>query len=218
MDRAKLQRIKRGDPIIQEPGLEDLLREGLSNGTLQFAHPDDVAVEQRDVVLVAVGTPSMPDGSCDVSYVQSAITWAVAKSKGPTIITMKSSLPPGTGLRLQESELTGTGCHYVANPEFLQQGTGPVEFVAPNVGLAVGPGPLVGREGVLFRPLAVAYRKPQVREAPVGGIDGLGKVLGLVAGIRKLAKMESDERELGLRPRRSPIGLPGFAGHVDGLV
>ena len=123
IDRAKLQRIKRGDPIIQEPGLEDLLREGLANGTLQFAHLDDVTVEQRDVVLVAVGTPSMPDGSCDVSYVQSAISWAVAKSKGPTIITMKSSLPPGTGRRLQESELTGTGCHYVANPEFLQQGT-----------------------------------------------------------------------------------------------
>ncbi|MFQ6028104.1 MAG: UDP-glucose dehydrogenase family protein [Dehalococcoidia bacterium] len=131
MDRAKLQRIKRGDPVIQEPELEDLLREGLAQGNLQFAHLDDVTMEQRDVVMVAVGTPSMPDGSCDVSYVQSALRWAVAKSAGGTVITMKSSLPPGTGRRLQESELSDTMCHYVANPEFLQQGSAVRDSLQP---------------------------------------------------------------------------------------
>ena len=123
VDRDKLRRIKRGDPVIQEPGLEYLLRDGLFKGTLRFAHVEDVEVEQRDVVMVAVGTPSMPDGSCDVTYVESAIRWAVAKSEGPTVITMKSSLPPGTGERLYAQELSETECHYVANPEFLQQGT-----------------------------------------------------------------------------------------------
>src|ERR1017187_8055617 len=99
--------------------------------------------------------------------------------------------------------------------ELLQQGAGFGQFVAMNVGLAIRPRPLVGREGVLLRLLAVADGEPQVREGAVGWPPCVCELLSFAAWIVKLAEVELGEGELGFRRR---IGLSDSARHCHGLV
>ncbi|MCH7786332.1 MAG: UDP-glucose/GDP-mannose dehydrogenase family protein, partial [Chloroflexi bacterium] len=69
----------------------------------------------------AVGTPPSQNGGADLSYVKSAITWVCDRAE-EGVIVMKSTVPPGTGLRLLETILGATSWDYVSNPEFLREG------------------------------------------------------------------------------------------------
>lgn len=130
-DRTRLSKLMTGESGILEPGLDDLLIEGLKNGRLRVNHIDQVAKENRNVVIIAVGTPSMPDGSADISQVLEAVEWAVRHTEGSTVILMKSSVPPGTGNQIVSNNLAGTQCLYAANPEFLQQGSAVKNWMNP---------------------------------------------------------------------------------------
>jgi len=130
-NQARLEKLMAGDSGILEPGLDEMLVDGLRSGRLRLTHVDQVAKESRDTVIIAVGTPSMPDGSADISQVLEAVGWAVRKTDGPTVILMKSSVPPGTGVRIVSEYLAGTQFHYVANPEFLQQGSAVKNWMNP---------------------------------------------------------------------------------------
>ena len=130
-DETRLSKLMAGDTGMYEPGLDELLHKGLKNGQLQLTHTSDEAREGRDTVVIAVGTPSMPDGSADISQVLEAVRWVVDHTEGPTVILMKSSVPPGTGVRIVSQELEGTQCHYVANPEFLRQGSAVQDWLNP---------------------------------------------------------------------------------------
>lgn len=72
--------------------------------------------------MVAVNTPSLPDGGADLSQVQSAVGEAATKMEGPGTLIMKSSVPPGTGNDLVNRFLKDSTVTYVSNPEFLRTG------------------------------------------------------------------------------------------------
>jgi UDPglucose 6-dehydrogenase len=121
VDAGRVDRLASGQSPIFEPGLEELLCEGLANGRLSVAHVDDVSAVDG-VVFIAVGTPMTSAGSADLRYVRTAIA-ALSKNAAPgTVVVMKSTVPPGTGTRLAE-ELALLDLHYVSNPEFLREGT-----------------------------------------------------------------------------------------------
>jgi len=132
VDRRKLARLQAGDPVIREPGLDALLAAGLQSGSLRFAHVDEVDRKTQDIVMVAVGSPSKSDGSADLSQVMGAVRWTIEKTPGPTVLVMKSSVPPGTGVRIIEQELRDGRCQYVANPEFLRQGHAIGDWLHPS--------------------------------------------------------------------------------------
>lgn len=75
---------------------------------------------QPDQVWVAVGTPSLADGSADLSQVKSVLE--ALKAVGSGVCVMRSTVPPGTGTRLAAS-LNLEGWSYVAHPEFLREST-----------------------------------------------------------------------------------------------
>jgi UDPglucose 6-dehydrogenase len=72
VDRVKVEKLRRGSPAIYEPGLEEHLGRALSNGALEFTDTIEDAVLGSDVTFIAVGTPSLPDGSVDLSRITSA--------------------------------------------------------------------------------------------------------------------------------------------------
>ena len=132
IDRDKLSRLKAGQPIIYEPELDDMLATALNSGSLEIAHADEIDREPRDAVMVTVGTPSLPTGAADLSHVLTALRWTVVKTTGPTVVIMKSSVPPMTGTQLIAEELADTQCRYVANPEFLRQGHAIEDWLHPS--------------------------------------------------------------------------------------
>jgi UDPglucose 6-dehydrogenase len=126
-----LELMNSGKVAYHEPELEGLLKRGLQTGNLKLA-----AVLPRslktDIVMIAVNTPATSDGACDLSYVYTAVAQVRDVLDGPTIMAMKSTVPPGTGAILIKDYLQGTQITYVSNPEFLRGGQGVYDWYHPD--------------------------------------------------------------------------------------
>src|SRR5687768_2897644 len=67
-DPARVNALAKGDPVIYEPGLEELLGSGLKNGSLRFTGSIEEAVRDSEVLFLTVGTPPMESGEADLSF------------------------------------------------------------------------------------------------------------------------------------------------------
>ena len=105
-DADKIARLQRGEVPIFEPGLDQLVTVNKAAGRLSFTTDLAAALEDADAVFIAVGTPSRRgDGHADLSYVFAAageIADVLATRPGSrTVIVTKSTVPVGTGRRLE---------------------------------------------------------------------------------------------------------------------
>lgn len=124
VDGEKIRMLQGGKCPIYEPGLDTLLRENAPR--LRFTTDPQTAYADADVIVIGVGTPEMPDGSCDLRYVYAAADSIARFAQSGTIVAVKSTVPIGTCEQLQAyfNEKTGEKHLRVAsNPEFLSQGT-----------------------------------------------------------------------------------------------
>jgi UDPglucose 6-dehydrogenase len=133
IDEAKVERLRRGESPIYEPGLEELLvRHG---GRLHFSTDLTDALEHARLLFVAVGTPPSYSGDADLSAVHAVVD---AIPKGSNIdrhaLVMKSTVPCGTGASLQRvfGEQGKDGLAYVSCPEFLKEGSAVKDFLHPD--------------------------------------------------------------------------------------
>ena len=142
-DAAKIARLRRGEMPIYEPGLEALVASNVAAGRLAFATELAPAVAAADAVFIAVGTPPARrgDGHADLSYVfaaAEAIARALPPAGGYTVVVTKSTVPVGTGRRVQAilERVTGrpAGAQFdvVSNPEFLREGSAIGDFLRPD--------------------------------------------------------------------------------------
>ncbi|MGH9060762.1 MAG: UDP-glucose dehydrogenase family protein, partial [Acidimicrobiales bacterium] len=102
-------------------GLEQLVREGLAGGRLDFVHGAAAAVPGRELVLLCVPTPQLGNGAADMSYIVD-----VAREIGPVVepgavVVNKSTVPVGS-TRVVEQALGRDDVAVVSNPEFLREG------------------------------------------------------------------------------------------------
>ena len=132
IDRGRTDLLCTGKVPLYEPGLEERIDAALGAGTLRFLHRDDVSETLGDVALIATGTPPTHGGGADLHQVRSAVSWIRSKSSRDLTIVMKSTVPPGTGRRLLESELRGTSIRYASNPEFLREGRAVDDWEKPD--------------------------------------------------------------------------------------
>jgi len=117
----KLAVLNRGVSPIREMQLDDILVECLRNGRLDFADRIPTPLT-ADVVVVAVGTPSTQTGATDLSQVNTAAEQIALAADRPLVVAMKSTVPPGSGMRIYRRYFEGTPISYVSNPEFLREG------------------------------------------------------------------------------------------------
>jgi UDPglucose 6-dehydrogenase len=124
VDHAKMDRLRRGEPTIYEPGLDALLRSAIDTGRLTFETTESGWNGLlREFVFVAVGTPSTVNGGADLSYVRDVIASLAREATRPFTLVMKSTVPPGTGDALSRVLSTaGVRIDYASNPEFLREG------------------------------------------------------------------------------------------------
>jgi UDPglucose 6-dehydrogenase len=132
VDQGKVTSFQQGTCPFYEPKLSELVRAGLELGQLRFNHLDEVEKPLGEIILVAVGTPTQAYGGTDLSQIYSAIRWIKERNQGKVVLVMKSTVPPGTGIRLMDEELTGTELKYVFSPEFLREGQAVQDWMHPD--------------------------------------------------------------------------------------
>lgn len=134
IDAQKVQSLRQGKVPFYEPQLEDLLREQQANGNLSFTSEYSEAIPEADVVLIAVGTPSAPDGTADLKYVKLATEAAAPHLKEGAIVCVKSTVPPGSLDQLRPI-LESKAPHKVvlaSLPEFLREGSAVQDTLHPD--------------------------------------------------------------------------------------
>jgi UDPglucose 6-dehydrogenase len=133
-DAAKVERLRRNEIPIFEPGLEPLVRANQEAGRLVFTTDLVVAVRECDTILIAVGTPPGEDGSADLQHVLAVARDIGRAMNGPKVVVTKSTVPVGTALRVRlaiEAE-TAHPVHVASNPEFLKEGAAIDDFMKPD--------------------------------------------------------------------------------------
>ncbi len=130
IDAAKIERLRRGEVPIWEPGLEELLAK--HSGRLHFSTDLSEALEHCRLLFVAVGTPPTYSGDADLSAVH-AVVDAIPASERHALV-MKSTVPSGTGAAIQRvlGEQGKAGLRYVSCPEFLKEGSAVHDFLHPD--------------------------------------------------------------------------------------
>ncbi len=139
VDAQKIERLRRGEMPIYEPGLEELVHRNVEFERLHFTTDLTEVLDDVEVVFSAVGTPPDEDGSADLKYVL-----AVARQFGRhinkyTILVTKSTVPVGTAQKVKaaiQDELDKRGVQVpfdvASNPEFLKEGAAIKDFMSPD--------------------------------------------------------------------------------------
>ena len=139
VDEDKLERLRRGELPIYEPGLEPIVASAVANGLLIFSSDMAETLAKAEYIFIAVGTPPGEDGSADLQYVL-----AVARSIGRhlqhyAVVVDKSTVPVGTADKVRAAiseELARRGVDIpfdvVSNPEFLKEGAAVEDFMRPD--------------------------------------------------------------------------------------
>ena len=135
-DADKIERLKRGEMPIYEPGLDDLVAANVRDGRLFFSVDAAEAVRGADAVFIAVGTPSRRgDGHADLSYVHAAAEEIAGLMEGFTVVVTKSTVPVGTGDEVEaiiRRTRADADFAVVSNPEFLREGAAIGDFKRPD--------------------------------------------------------------------------------------
>jgi GDP-mannose 6-dehydrogenase len=172
----KMDLIRKGQSPIKEPGLDALIKEGVSAGTLQVCPDSTAAVCESDISLICVGTPSNGNGSLQLRYVENVcreIALAVAIKKTYHVVVIRSTVLPGTVENklipiLEEVSGLKAGIDFgvATNPEFLREGSAIKDYLQPSF-IVIGSLDRRGGEMVaeLYRSLNAPVIHTQMRTA-----------------------------------------------------
>lgn len=159
VDREEIVRgLKEGKPGIWEPGLDGMLTDAVGCGRLTFGTDIARAAIHADALMIAVGTPSMADGSVDMRQLRTAFGELLRARVCPKLVIIKSTVPIGT---CEEWETIlrreGFDTEVAYNPEFMRQGSAIRDFLEP-ARIVLGCGSPVAAERL--RRLYAAWNAP----------------------------------------------------------
>lgn len=127
-DAEKIKKLEQGNPIIFEPGLAELLKKNIEGKRILFTTSYTQAIPNSQIVFIAVGTPSKPDGEADLTAVNKTAQH-IARSLGRqyTVISCKSTVPIGTNRKIYELVKKNAPSYakfdVASCPEFLREGS-----------------------------------------------------------------------------------------------
>ncbi len=141
IDESRASLINAAKPPFFESGLEESLKKFVSGKKLR-ATTDINAIKDTDITFIAVGTPSMQDGSLDKKYLESAaesIGAALKDGNKYHVIVIKSTVLPGTTeeviiplIERASGKKAGRDFGVCVNPEFLREGSALQDFLSPD--------------------------------------------------------------------------------------
>jgi UDPglucose 6-dehydrogenase len=133
IDEGRIEALKRGEIPIFEPGLPELVQRNEKLGRLHFTTKVAEAVPGAQLAIIAVGTPSRPDGSAELAHVLEAAKQIGAALTGYAVVVTKSTVPVGTADRVQAAVAQAAKHPFAvaSNPEFLKEGDAVNDFLKP---------------------------------------------------------------------------------------
>ncbi len=135
IDERKVVRLRQGDIPIYEPGLDVLFERNTRQGRLSFTTDLGEAVQQVDIIFLALPTPPGEDGSADLSYILGVAEQLSHIIKDYKVIVDKSTVPVGTSEKVHAiivKNLSADQFDVVSNPEFLREGVAVEDFMKPD--------------------------------------------------------------------------------------
>jgi UDPglucose 6-dehydrogenase len=134
VDEKKIERLKKGDPVIYEPGLEELLQNNIDEKRVTFTTNLREVVQGSDVIFMCLPTPPYEDGSVDLSRVLDVADKMAKHINGYKVIVSKSTVPVGTCDKVTKIIAAKTKKKFdvVSNPEFLKEGAAVNDFMSPD--------------------------------------------------------------------------------------
>src|SRR2546427_1091967 len=133
-DSAKIERLRQGVIPIYEPGLPEIIERNLREERITFTTDLNAAVKKSFVLFVAVGPPTTPTGSADLTSVFDVVRAIGRAMDCYKVIVIKSTVPVGTSEKIREILKSETEHPFdlLSNPEFLKQGAAVEDFMKPD--------------------------------------------------------------------------------------
>jgi UDPglucose 6-dehydrogenase len=136
-DERKLARLRSGKVPFFEPGLDEMVFDGIRSGRLRFTSCYSEVADFTDIFFIAVGTPQKSgEFAADVSALDAVIEQLAPRIRRPGVILGKSTVPVGTAERLRELARdlspSGSELELAWNPEFLREGRGIADTLRPD--------------------------------------------------------------------------------------
>lgn len=135
IDVKKVERLKKGELPIYEPGLEVIFERNTRQGRLHFTTQLKEAIADAEVIFLALPTPPGEDGSADLSYILGVADDLSKIITDYKVVVDKSTVPVGTGEKVYSSlakRLDPALFDVVSNPEFLREGVAVEDFLKPD--------------------------------------------------------------------------------------
>jgi UDPglucose 6-dehydrogenase len=196
----KVESLRRGEPPIHEPGLPELLTRNAER--LHFTMEMGDVVENARLLFCCVDTPPTYSGDADLSSVE-AVIGELGDSNEHALV-MKSTVPVGTGRWIQRGR---DGLGYVANPEFLKEGSAVDDFLHPNrvvVGADDGSDGFGDRVASIYEPLGAPVIRTDVASAEMIKLASNAFLATKISFINEIANVSE---ELGADVREVARGM-----------
>jgi len=142
VDENKVRMIGAGRPPFHEPGLEDALTDALMKGRLKVTPDYSIAIPKSEIIIITVGTPSNPDGSANLNFLEAAasgIGEQLRSCQGFPLVVVRSTVPPLTTSNLirnvlekKSGKVCGSDFGLCHNPEFLREGSALDDTMRPD--------------------------------------------------------------------------------------
>ena len=127
IDEEKIKSMKNGISPIYEDGLEELMKRNNAAGRLHYTTDYAAAYKEAEAIFIGVGTPEMPDGSANLSFLASVCRQIAESVEKDTLVVVKSTVPIGTNDKVEQFIKDfmerDVKIEVASNPEFLAQGT-----------------------------------------------------------------------------------------------
>lgn len=127
VDEKKVKLMESGVSPIYEEGLEELMKKNNATGRLKYTTDYASAYAGADAIFIGVGTPEMPDGSANLSYIATVCRQIAESVVHDCLVVVKSTVPVGTNDKVEQFIKDfldkDIKIEVASNPEFLAQGT-----------------------------------------------------------------------------------------------
>jgi UDPglucose 6-dehydrogenase len=134
IDQKKIERLRKNDIPIYEPGLEPLVERNQKEGRLSFTTDIPSAVASAELLFIAVGTPPGEDGAADLKFVLQVASLVGRHMEREMVVVTKSTVPIGSAARVaaEIAKEAKFPFHICSNPEFLKEGDAVEDFMRPD--------------------------------------------------------------------------------------
>ena len=132
-DQSKIDKLNLGKPTIYEPQLNILIKKNYKRNRLFFTSNISHALNKSDIIFICVGTPNKKNSlTVDLSYILKSAKEISKFSKNKKIIIIKSTVPVGTGDKIEKTLKNKKKFTVISNPEFLREGEAIKDFMHPD--------------------------------------------------------------------------------------